>query len=99
VAILPQILAMAKSLQLDVVVEGVENERQANYFSTEGQRIFGQGWLYGKPVSAGEFLGLLAEDMERGPIPALPERAHAPEPMGVRSAEQNPYELVPRLIA
>jgi sensor c-di-GMP phosphodiesterase-like protein len=99
VAILPQIQAMAKSLQLDVVVEGVENERQANYFSSEGQRIFGQGWLYGKPVSAGEFLGLLAEDMERGPIPALPERTHAHEPMGVRSAEENPYELVPRLIA
>jgi sensor c-di-GMP phosphodiesterase-like protein len=99
VAILPQILAMARSLQLDVVVEGVENERQANYFSTEGQRIYGQGWLYGKPVSAGEFLGVLADDMERGPVPAMPERARAPEPMGVRSAEPDGYELVPRLIA
>jgi sensor c-di-GMP phosphodiesterase-like protein len=99
VAILPQILAMAKSLQLDVVVEGVENERQANYFSTEGQRIYGQGWLYGKPVSAGEFLGVLAKDMERGPIPAWPERALVPEPMGVRPAEPDGYKLVPRLIA
>jgi sensor c-di-GMP phosphodiesterase-like protein len=63
VAILPQILGMARSLNLEVVVEGVENERQANYFFPSAeQRIFGQGWLYGRPVPAQEFIAQLADD-------------------------------------
>jgi sensor c-di-GMP phosphodiesterase-like protein len=65
VAILPQIMAMAKSLNLDVVVEGVETHQQADYFSTSTQRIYGQGWLYGHPVSAEEFHHLLADDRRR----------------------------------
>ena len=60
VAILPQIMAMAKSLNLEVVVEGIETEHQALYFSTK-PRVFGQGWLYGRPVSAEEFHCLMAE--------------------------------------
>jgi len=58
--ILPQILAMAESLNLEVVVEGVETYRQADYFHPGAQRIYGQGWLYGRPVSAQDFLALLA---------------------------------------
>jgi sensor c-di-GMP phosphodiesterase-like protein len=58
--ILPQILAMAESLNLEVVVEGVETYRQADYFTPGAQRIYGQGWLYGRPVSAQDFLALLA---------------------------------------
>jgi sensor c-di-GMP phosphodiesterase-like protein len=58
--ILPQILAMAESLNLEVVVEGVETYRQADYFRPGAQRIYGQGWLYGRPVTAQEFLTLLA---------------------------------------
>jgi sensor c-di-GMP phosphodiesterase-like protein len=58
--ILPQILAMAESLNLEVVVEGVETYRQADYFQPGAQRIYGQGWLYGRPVSAHDFLELLA---------------------------------------
>jgi len=58
--ILPQILAMAESLNLEVVVEGVETYRQADYFHPGAQRIYGQGWLYGRPVSAQDFLSLLA---------------------------------------
>lgn len=65
VAILPQILAMARSLSLEVVVEGVETVRQADYFSAETQKICGQGWLYGRPVAAKDFLGLLGD----GPAP------------------------------
>jgi sensor c-di-GMP phosphodiesterase-like protein len=63
VAILPQILAMAKSLNLEVVVEGVETDRQANYFPTERTQIYGQGWLYGRPVSIEAFQGLLAANL------------------------------------
>jgi sensor c-di-GMP phosphodiesterase-like protein len=76
VAILPQILEMARSLNLEVVVEGVENERQANYFfPTQEQRIFGQGWLYGRPVPAAEFITKLAADLKKPPVSAEPEIA------------------------
>ena len=65
VAILPQILAMAKSLNLDVVVEGVETEHQADYFSSVQQKIFAQGWLYGRPIAAEDFCRLLAKDLPK----------------------------------
>jgi sensor c-di-GMP phosphodiesterase-like protein len=63
VAILPQILAMAKSLNLEVVVEGVETDHQADYFSQDTPRLYGQGWLYGHPVSAEDFHILLAGNL------------------------------------
>ena len=52
VAILPQIVAMARSLGLGVVAEGIESQGQADYFSTANLRIYGQGWLYGRPMTA-----------------------------------------------
>lgn len=58
-AILPQILTIAKSLNLEVVVEGVETVQQADYFSPGEQKIFAQGWLYGRPVAAEQFQALL----------------------------------------
>jgi sensor c-di-GMP phosphodiesterase-like protein len=69
VAIIPQILAMAKSLNLEVVVEGIETEHQANYFFQPTQTLYGQGWLYGHPVKVEEFHKLLAEEWERARIP------------------------------
>lgn len=59
VAILPQIMAMARSMNLGVVVEGIETEQQALYFSGSNQRMYGQGWLYGRPLPAAEFLRLM----------------------------------------
>jgi sensor c-di-GMP phosphodiesterase-like protein len=70
VAILPQIMAMAKSLNLEVVVEGIETDQQALYFSNGTQRVYGQGWLYGRPISAEAFRALLAEQGERPILPA-----------------------------
>ena len=70
VAILPQIMAMAKSLNLEVVVEGIETDQQALYFSNGTQRVYGQGWLYGRPISAEAFRALLAEQGERAIMPA-----------------------------
>jgi sensor c-di-GMP phosphodiesterase-like protein len=61
-AILPQILVMADALHLQVIVEGIETSLQANYFSSGTRPILGQGWLYGRPLVAEEFLRLLAED-------------------------------------
>jgi sensor c-di-GMP phosphodiesterase-like protein len=62
VSILPQILAMAKTLGLGVVVEGIETEQQADYFAVYDQPILAQGWLFGQPVPPDEFHRLLAED-------------------------------------
>jgi sensor c-di-GMP phosphodiesterase-like protein len=59
VAIVPEILRMARKLSLGVVVEGIESQEQADYFSTEDIRMYGQGWLYGRPMPASDFLRLL----------------------------------------
>jgi sensor c-di-GMP phosphodiesterase-like protein len=60
--LLPQILAMAEALKLQVIVEGIETGQQADYFSPSPQPILGQGWLYGRAVAPEEFHRLLAED-------------------------------------
>lgn len=60
VAILPQIISIAKSLNLEVVVEGVETTYQADYFSPGKQRIYAQGWLYGRPMTVESLLQELA---------------------------------------
>jgi sensor c-di-GMP phosphodiesterase-like protein len=60
--ILPQILAMAESLNLLVIVEGIETSQQAEYFAAEAQPIFGQGWLFGRAVTVDAFHSLLAEE-------------------------------------
>ncbi|MGB8030767.1 MAG: EAL domain-containing protein [Terracidiphilus sp.] len=78
VGILPQIIAMARALNLAVVVEGIESPAQADYFSTDNLKIYGQGWLYGRPVPAGEFFGLLGVLVDRPSIAASPEIAGIP---------------------
>ena len=52
--ILPQILSIAESQQLDVIVEGVEEEAQAEYLAAMpfSGAMMGQGWLFGRPTSA-----------------------------------------------
>jgi hypothetical protein len=87
VAILPQILAMAKSLNLEVIVEGVETDHQADYFPPDQPQIFGQGWLYGRPVSAEEFHTLLADEVVKTPV------IHAPAAQAAEA--QTSYMLGP----
>ena len=53
-SILPQILSLAESMQVDVIVEGVETEEQAEYLIGTGKVIQAQGWYFGKPVVATE---------------------------------------------
>jgi sensor c-di-GMP phosphodiesterase-like protein len=72
IAILPQILSLAKSLNLEVVVEGVETERQADYFFPATDKLFGQGWLYGYPVPAEDFLVLLEKGRTNEMVPPDP---------------------------
>jgi sensor c-di-GMP phosphodiesterase-like protein len=65
VSILPQILAMADTLKLQVIVEGIETEEQAGYFAANAGSIRAQGWLFGHPVPASDFRRILAEDTEK----------------------------------
>lgn len=65
VSILPQILTMAETLGLRVVVEGIETKIQADYFAASEQDIHAQGWLFGRPAPARVFLQMLDEEESR----------------------------------
>ena len=67
-AIVPPIMAMARSLNLGVVVEGVETEQQALYFAMYDQTVLGQGFLYGEAMPAEQFLELVAPKLARAPV-------------------------------
>lgn len=56
--IIRSILAIAHGLGLSVVAEGVETECQKNYLSSVGAREM-QGYLFGRPMTMGEFAHLL----------------------------------------
>jgi sensor c-di-GMP phosphodiesterase-like protein len=71
VSILPQILAMAEALHLAVIVEGVETGQQADYFASVDRTILGQGWLFGRPVPAGELRSLLDLDRKQALLPVV----------------------------
>ena len=58
--IVPQILAMAHTLKIKVVVEGVERAEQSAYFADLDQEILAQGWHFGEAVPAPELMQLLA---------------------------------------
>lgn len=57
-AIIEMILALASTLNLDVVAEGIERREQAEFLLARGC-TWGQGFLYGAAVTAGEFSELL----------------------------------------
>ena len=64
-AIVRTIIQMARSLKLDVVGEGVENEEQLDFLRTAGCDIV-QGHLFGDPMPADDFRDLLIADAEGG---------------------------------
>lgn len=76
VSILPQILAMAEALKLDVIVEGIETELQARYFADFEQPILGQGWMFGFPVGRDELRSHLTTNW------FMTQQHACPEPIG-----------------
>jgi sensor c-di-GMP phosphodiesterase-like protein len=51
-SVLPQILTMAASLHVSVIVEGIETEIQAEYLKSSGTKLSAQGWYFSKALSA-----------------------------------------------
>lgn len=54
----PHIIRMAHALQLRVIAEGIEFESQALLLKSEGV-IYGQGWLFARPLTAKKFTELV----------------------------------------
>ncbi|MCX7193752.1 MAG: EAL domain-containing protein [Proteobacteria bacterium] len=69
-AIVRTIIAMAHSLNLDVIAEGVETEEQRQLLLDIGCAHF-QGYLFGKPVSIEQFKLLLAAQYYKNQSGAL----------------------------
>ncbi len=61
-AIVQAIMAMAQSLNLNVIAEGVETEDQLSFLLEVKCREI-QGYIYSKPVPADEFYDLLKRNM------------------------------------
>lgn len=57
-SILPQILSMAESFNVGVIVEGVETESQLDFLESTGKPMRAQGWYFGRPVAALGLLGI-----------------------------------------
>lgn len=67
VTIAQAIIAMAQSLKLSLIVEGVENVRQLNFFRQQGVHIV-QGYLFSKPVAAPDLLKMLESQTLPGTV-------------------------------
>ncbi len=66
-AIVESIIAIAKSLKLDLIAEGVETEEQKEFLLSKGCKKV-QGYLYSRPIPAGEVKKLLGTYLQNIPV-------------------------------
>lgn len=69
------IIALARSLDLGLIAEGVENEQQAAVLEAHGVR-FAQGWLFARPKIAADLAAGLRASVRTGHGAILPVRSH-----------------------
>jgi sensor c-di-GMP phosphodiesterase-like protein len=62
--VIVHVIEMAKSLGLDTVAEGVQTPEQVAWLTAHGV-TFGQGYLFSKPLSIGEFLEFFRSNRRR----------------------------------
>ncbi|RJG13803.1 EAL domain-containing protein [Pseudomonas cavernicola] len=62
--IIRAIVAMARSLGLEMIAEGVEQQEQLDFLQQQGCHLY-QGYLYSKPLPLPEFRALLAHAAQR----------------------------------
>lgn len=63
-AIIRTVLSLGRSLDLDVIAEGIETAEQEDYLISQGCQ-FGQGYLYGKASAASRVPGLVSSRAHR----------------------------------
>jgi sensor c-di-GMP phosphodiesterase-like protein len=68
-SVVPQVLDLAKRLDLLVVVEGIETKEQAEYFRRSGSRVLGQGYLFSRPLTALQLKKIVFEPTATGLLP------------------------------
>jgi sensor c-di-GMP phosphodiesterase-like protein len=81
VTILPQMLEMAETLNIHVVVEGIETESQLQYLDNTLKPIRVQGWYFSPPMTAAALSGFLANNRTA-------QRIQPPQPSSSLDAEQ-----------
>jgi len=60
-SILKAILAIGRTLSLDIVIEGIETEEQVQFLSQESESLIFQGYYFAKPMNAVELLNWVAQ--------------------------------------
>ena len=59
--VITHVIEMARSLGLRTVAEGVETEAQRDWLMAQGVD-YGQGWIFSKPLSAGDFTAFVRRE-------------------------------------
>jgi len=78
-ALVETILSVAAHMQLKVVAEGVETQEQADFLAHRDASVILQGYLFGKPAPAREWLQRWQEQQVLPPLPG--RAAGTPQPL------------------